>query len=58
MKTGYQITVDNSSVKSHNINVDYPTYFVHAINKAEAIGLMMLSDFEHKNLPIYRIDEF
>jgi hypothetical protein len=53
---GYTITVDNSKTRSFNVNIDSPSFFCFAISKAEAIGLMMLSDFEHKNKAITRIE--
>ena len=52
---GYDIQVDNSKVNSHNINIDYPCFFCFAINKAEAVGLMMLSDWKYKHLEISKI---
>ena len=51
----FTITVDNSRSNSHNINIDFPSFIVTAVNEAEAIGLMMLSDFPHKHLKIDRI---
>lgn len=53
--SSYDIEVDNSKVNSHNINIDYPCFFCFAINKAEAIGLMMLSDWKYKHLEISKI---
>lgn len=53
MKKGYTITVDNSSARSHNINIDYPTYFKFAYSEEEAIGYMILSDFEFKDKKIF-----
>jgi len=49
------ISVDNQKAKSHNINIDLPSFFAFALNKEEAIGKMMLSNFEYKHLPIYNI---
>lgn len=51
----YYITVDNSKANSHNINIDRPHFFCFAINEAEAVGQMMLSNFEYKHLPIVSI---
>ena len=55
ISNGYNIQVDNSKVNSHNINIDYPCFFCFAINKAEAVGLMMLSDWKYKHLEISKI---
>lgn len=54
---GFNIFVDNSEAESGNINIDRPTFFCFALSKAEAIGLMMLSDFEYKHKPIKGILE-
>jgi hypothetical protein len=54
LKPFFVVTVDNSSAKSHNINIDFPQFTVKASNEAEAIGKMLLSDFEYKNKPIYK----
>ena len=51
----YTITVNNEKANSHNINIDCPTFFCFALSDAEAIGLMMLSDFSYKHLPIMKI---
>ena len=51
----YQITVDNSSANTHNINIDRPHFTCFAINEAEAVGQMILSDFKYKHLPIVKI---
>lgn len=50
--SSFTITVDNSKADSHNINIDYPTFHCFAVNEAEAVGLMMFSDFQHKHLKI------
>lgn len=55
MKKGYTITVDNSSARSHNVNIDYPTYFKFAYSEEEAVGYMILSDFEFKDKKIFSI---
>ncbi len=55
---GFTITVNNSMSQSHNINIDYPQYFTFALNKEEAIGKMMLSDFSYKHKAIHKIDSF
>ena len=56
-KRFYVITIDNSVANSHNINVDYPTYTVRALNKAEAIGLLYMDEnFRYKHKPIYKIE--
>ncbi len=52
---GYYVTVDNSRALSHNINIDYPFYFCFALSEAEAVGKMILSDFEHKHLQIHSV---
>ena len=54
----YEIIVDNSSVKSGNINIDRPAFYAFAFSKAEAIGIMILSDFEHKNKPVLEVREY
>lgn len=51
----YEITVDNSRSESWNINICRPTFVCIAINKAEAVGLMALSDWSYKHLPILSI---
>jgi hypothetical protein len=51
----YRITVDNSKSNSNNINIDYPTFYTNAVNEAEAVGLMLLSNFPHKHLKINNI---
>lgn len=51
----FYITVDNSSVCSHNINIDSPTFYCMALNEAEAVGQMILSDWEYKHLKIKTI---
>lgn len=53
----YEIIVDNVSANSHNINIDKPIFSTTAYSKAEAIGIMMLSDFKYKNMPIIDIKE-
>lgn len=53
---GYTITVNNSKAESHNINIDYPTYFCFALSDAEAIGKMILSHFAYKKNEISSID--
>ena len=52
---GYNIIVDNSQAKSFNTNIDSPVFFCFAINEAEAVGQMMLSDWQHKYLKISKI---
>lgn len=52
---GYTITVDNSKALTHNVNIDWPTFFCFALSEAEAIGKMMLSDFVYKNLKVINI---
>jgi len=47
-KTYYIIQVDNSKAQSHNINIDSPSFETMAFSECEAIGIMMLSDFEYK----------
>jgi len=49
------IVVDNSKANSHNSNIDTPHFTCFAINEAEAVGQMMLSDFKYKHLPIRSI---
>jgi hypothetical protein len=57
-KRFYVITIDNSVENSHNINIDYPTYTVRALNKAEAIGLLYMDEnFRYRNKPIVKIEE-
>lgn len=53
----YEIVVDNSKAQSHNINIDRPIFSCFAINQEEAVGKMILSDFEHKHKPIIKIHE-
>src|SRR5690242_6950058 len=53
----FEVIVDNSQAQSHNINIDYPTFFCFAKSKEEAVGKMMLSDFQHKNRPVTKIVE-
>lgn len=55
MQKTFVLTFDNSIANSHNINIDYPTYTCFALNKEEAIGKMMLSDFTYKNKAITNI---
>lgn len=55
VESGYNIMVDNSKSKSFNINIDYPSFFCFAINEAEAVGQMMLSDWQYKHLKITKI---
>lgn len=57
MNKMFEIIVDNSQAESHNINIDYPTFFCFAMNKEEAVGKMMLSDFTHKYRVIDKIVE-
>lgn len=52
---GFTISVDNSAALSHNINIDYPTFFCWALTEKEAIEKMMQSDFVHKHRKISRI---
>jgi len=52
---GFSISVDNSAAQSHNINIDYPTFFCWALTEKEAIEKMMQSDFAHKKSKIHRI---
>jgi len=47
-KRHYLIQVDNSKAQSHNINIDRPSFETMAFSKCEAIGIMMLSNFEYK----------
>lgn len=53
--SGYNIQVDNSSANSFNTNIDSPVFFCFAINEAEAVGQMILSDWEYKHLKITKI---
>lgn len=54
----FTIIVDNSKANTGNINIDRPHFFCFALNKEEAIGKMMLSDFEHKHKTIVEIGNF
>ena len=49
------ITVDNPKAKSHNVNIDFLSFFTFALNEQEAIGKMIQSDFSYRHLPIYKI---
>lgn len=53
---GYLIFVYNSIARSFNTNIDSPTLFCFALSQAEAVGIMMLSDFEFKHKPITKIN--
>lgn len=52
----FDISVDNSKVKSHNVNIDYPVFFCLALTEKEAINKMIKSDFPYKHLPIFKIN--
>lgn len=52
---GYTISMDNSEAKSHNVNIDYPTFFCWALTEKEAIEKMMQSDFDYKHKKVNRI---
>lgn len=52
---GFDIIMDNSLALSHNINIDYPSFFCFALTEKEAIQKMMESNFEYKKLKIHRI---
>ena len=54
----YTITVDNSAAQSHNINIDRPTYGCLAVSMEEAVGKMMLSDFQYKRKEIVSINDW
>ena len=51
----FQVTTHNERDTSHNINLSHPTFVCTAFSEAEAVGLMMLSDFYGKNYPIHSI---
>ena len=53
----YKITVDNSKGNSHNVNIDYPEFQTFAYSEAEAIGIMIQSDFKYRYKPILTINE-
>lgn len=57
MKKYYQIFVDNQYAHAHNINIDRPMFECFAINKHEAVGKMILSDWLYKSLPILNMNE-
>jgi len=57
-KKQYTITVDNSAAQSHNINIDRPTYECMAVSMEEAVGKMMLSDFQYKHKEILSIHDW
>ena len=54
----YEIIVEKRGDESHSINISHPAYHTTAFCDAEAVGKMMLSEFEYKYSPIYKINKF
>jgi len=58
IKNRFTICIDNFRSQSFNVNIERPTFETFAFSECEAIGKMMISDFEHKHKEILSIDKF
>lgn len=58
MRRYFEIVVDNAGARSHNINIDRPSYGVLASNEDEAVGKMVRSGWTYASMPIVQIVEF